>query len=54
MVKRFAGMAVQPATRDMFFMLPASSDTKEVAWLSDTGTYGHCARVYGERKEGDV
>ena len=33
----YFGMAVQPATEDMFHMLPASSGTTENAWLSDTG-----------------
>ena len=34
----FFGMAVQPATEDMFLTLAASSDATENAWLSDTGS----------------
>ena len=43
LVKWIFGMAGQPATNGTFLMLLASSGTKEVTWLSDTGAYGHCA-----------
>ena len=38
LVRYITGMAVQPATQDMFFMLAASSGATENAWLSDTGS----------------
>ena len=37
LVRYVFGMAVQPATEDMFLTLAASSGATENAWLSDTG-----------------
>ena len=37
LVRYCFGMAVQPATEDMFLTLAASSGATENAWLSDTG-----------------
>ena len=44
LVRYFFGMAVQPAAKDMFLTLAASTGATENAWLSDKGS-AHGVRV---------